>query len=62
LYALIKGELLPAGAAIGFLLFPNEIASTVFASGDQVSLTEALKWQATRSGEGCLISNLCSGI
>jgi endo-1,4-beta-D-glucanase Y/4-amino-4-deoxy-L-arabinose transferase-like glycosyltransferase len=52
LYALIKGELLPAGAAIGFLLFPNEIASTVFAAGDQVSLTEALKWQATRSGGG----------
>jgi endo-1,4-beta-D-glucanase Y/4-amino-4-deoxy-L-arabinose transferase-like glycosyltransferase len=52
LYALIKGELLPVGTALGYLLFPNQIADTIFASGDQVSLTEALKWQATRSGGG----------
>jgi endo-1,4-beta-D-glucanase Y/4-amino-4-deoxy-L-arabinose transferase-like glycosyltransferase len=52
LYALLKGELLPVGTAIGYLLFPDQIADTIFASGDQVSLTEALKWQATRSGGG----------
>jgi endo-1,4-beta-D-glucanase Y/4-amino-4-deoxy-L-arabinose transferase-like glycosyltransferase len=54
LYALLKGELLPVGTAIGYLLFPDQIADTIFASGDQVSLTEALKWQATRSGGGLL--------
>jgi endo-1,4-beta-D-glucanase Y/4-amino-4-deoxy-L-arabinose transferase-like glycosyltransferase len=54
LYALLKGELLPVGTAIGYLLFPDQIADTIFASGDQVSLTEALKWQATRSGGGFL--------
>ncbi|MBV9581254.1 MAG: glycosyltransferase family 39 protein [Chloroflexi bacterium] len=44
LYALLKDELLPAGQSILFVIRGNA------ASG--VSLTDALKWQATRGGGG----------
>jgi endo-1,4-beta-D-glucanase Y len=56
LYAALKGELLPASSAIGYLLFSNEMASNIFSSETQVSLTESLKWQATRGGGGAFES------
>lgn len=45
LFAALKGELLPAGRALTFAFFSPD-------SGSQVSLFEAVRWQATRSGGG----------
>ncbi len=46
LYALFKGELLPAGKALSFLLFNIQTGT------DRVSLLDALRWQASRGGGG----------
>jgi endo-1,4-beta-D-glucanase Y len=53
LYALIKGELLPAGASALALLLPDSLSAAIVGEG-QVSLTETLRWQGTRSGGGLL--------
>ncbi len=46
LFALFKGELLPAGYSLGFFIFNLETPS------DKISLLDALKWQASRGGNG----------
>lgn len=46
LYALLKGELLPAGASLAFFILNIDIPSS------HVSLIDALKWQSTRTGGG----------
>lgn len=46
LYALVKGELLPAGASLAFFVFNVNVPSS------HVSLIDALKWQSTRTGGG----------
>src|SRR5581483_5950584 len=51
LFAALKGELLPAGEAFTFFLFNSSLGAS---SGAHVSLTDALRWQATRSGGGLL--------
>jgi len=48
LFAILKGELLPAGKALGFILF--NVGSTT----EHTSLIEQLQWQATRGGGGLL--------
>jgi endo-1,4-beta-D-glucanase Y/4-amino-4-deoxy-L-arabinose transferase-like glycosyltransferase len=45
LFAALKGELLPAGLALRFAIFSIE-------TGNNVSLIDALRWQATRTGGG----------
>jgi endo-1,4-beta-D-glucanase Y len=44
LYAALKGELLPAGQAFNFVIFSVQ-------TGDSVSLTDAVRWQMTRTGD-----------
>jgi endo-1,4-beta-D-glucanase Y/4-amino-4-deoxy-L-arabinose transferase-like glycosyltransferase len=46
LYALLKGELLPAGQALGFSIL------NISSDSSHVSLVDALKWQASRTGGG----------
>lgn len=47
LYAILKGELLPAGQSFGFFMFGSRL-------DPHVSLSESLRWQASRSGGGML--------
>lgn len=46
LYALIKGELLPAGQSLAFFIL------NIDTPANQVSLLDALRWQAGRGGAG----------
>jgi endo-1,4-beta-D-glucanase Y/4-amino-4-deoxy-L-arabinose transferase-like glycosyltransferase len=46
LYALLKGELLPAGYSLAFFILNMDTPP------DKVSLIDALRWQATRGGDG----------
>ncbi len=50
LYALFKQQLFPVGASTIFSLFPGGGASLGGSNG--ISMTEALRWQASRSGGG----------
>lgn len=46
LYALIKGELLPAGYSLGFFIF------NIATPSDKISLLDVLRWQAGRGSNG----------
>jgi endo-1,4-beta-D-glucanase Y/4-amino-4-deoxy-L-arabinose transferase-like glycosyltransferase len=57
LYAAIKGELLPAGMSVLQSVLPSFLADRFASEQAGVTLTETLKWQATRGGGGGILES-----